>query len=101
MQSRGYPADVIACLAEPAEELAGLADGSFDCVISNAVLEHVYEPVAVAASLARVTRPGGHNFHQIDFRDHKDFRHPLEFLLFGTRDYRDEFERTKSGRGNR
>ena len=34
-------------------------DASFDLVVANYVLEHVAEPEAVAAELARVTRPGG------------------------------------------
>jgi SAM-dependent methyltransferase len=101
LQSNGYPADVMTCVAQPAECLADLADGSFDCVISNAVLEHVYEPRVVAASLARATKAGGYNFHQIDFRDHKDFRRPLEFLLVGAGEYQEQFDRTKGGRGNR
>lgn len=101
LHAKGYPADVITCVAQPAESLSGVADGAFDCVISNAVLEHVYAPRAVAASLARVTKAGCLNFHQVDFRDHKDFRRPLEFLLVGGDEYREQFDRTQGVRGNR
>lgn len=101
LHARGYPDDVISCIAQPAESLSGVADGAFDCVISNAVLEHVYAPRAVATSLARVTKAGGLHFHQVDFRDHKDFRQPLEFLLVGADEYQAQFERTQGVRGNR
>lgn len=38
-------------------------DAHFDIVLSNAVLEHVEDCPAVAAELARVTRPGGLSYH--------------------------------------
>lgn len=47
-----------ATLLSPGEPLP-FADGEFDLVVSSYVLEHVDEPEAVAAELARVTRPGG------------------------------------------
>lgn len=36
-----------------------LPDGSVDCTLCIHVLEHVFEPLAVADELRRVTRPGG------------------------------------------
>jgi SAM-dependent methyltransferase len=59
--------------------LAG-AEG-FDITCSQAVLEHVGDPEAALGNLYRVTRPGGMGVHVIDFRDHRDFAAPLEFLL--------------------
>ena len=38
-------------------------DGSFDVVLSNAVLEHVQDCDQVASELARITRPGGITHH--------------------------------------
>lgn len=35
------------------------ADGSFDLVLTQDVLEHVYEPAAVFVEIARTLRPGG------------------------------------------
>ncbi len=43
-----------------ATDLRGLADSSFDCVVSAHCLEHVANPLAALAEWARVTRPGGH-----------------------------------------
>lgn len=34
-------------------------DGSFDCVLSVAVLEHVYDPFRCAEEIVRVIKPGG------------------------------------------
>ena len=97
----GYPADAIACIAEPAEALTRVADASCDVVLSNAVLEHIYDLPAVCRSLARVTKPGGIGVHQIDFRDHWDFARPLEFLLFAPDSYQARITRGRVGRGNR
>lgn len=55
-------------------------DSAFDLVLSNAVLEHVRDPDAVARETARVLAPSGVALHQIDLRDHRDFSKPLEFL---------------------
>jgi SAM-dependent methyltransferase len=70
-------------IASPAEHLEEVADESIDIVLSNAVLEHAESPVDVARELFRITRPGGSGVHQIDFRDHRDFSRPLEYLLLG------------------
>lgn len=80
--------EVVKVVASPAEHLEGVADGSIDIVLSNAVLEHAEGPADVAGELYRITRPGGSGIHQVDFRDHRDFSRPLEYLLLGT----DEFE---------
>lgn len=42
-----------------AEQLAAMAPGRFDLVMSYAVLEHVAEPESFAASVATLLRPGG------------------------------------------
>lgn len=41
-------------------EVLPFKDGSFDAVISIAVLEHVKNPFLCAAEIARVLKPGGH-----------------------------------------
>jgi hypothetical protein len=82
-----YPSEVIRCIDRPAEELDAISTEPFDMVVSTAVLEHVHDVDAACRALARITRPGGRHHHQIDFRDHKDFSRPLEFLLFDEETY--------------
>ena len=59
----------------------------FALVLSNAVIEHVEDLEATAASLARVTVAGGLGFHQVDFRDHRNFEAPLEYLTMTDEDF--------------
>ena len=68
---RLVPADA-ACLP--------LADESVDFCFSNAVLEHVDDPLQAVKEIARVLKPGGHTMHRVDLRDHVDFSRPLTFL---------------------
>src|SRR5262249_47878508 len=62
------------------ERLTGVPDESFDLTISNAVFEHLCDVPAALRELYRVTKVGGLGSHQVDFRDHRDFSRPLEFL---------------------
>lgn len=68
-------------LAEDAELLTSIPNGSLDFIGSWAVLEHLYDPPQAFARFGQVTRSGGLGLHQVDFRDHRDFSRPLEFLL--------------------
>lgn len=79
--SQGRATPVIREIAAPADSLAEIGAGEVDVVLSNAVLEHVLRPAAVAREFYRVTRSGGYGIHQVDFRDHRDFSRPLEYLL--------------------
>jgi len=65
------------------------ADGSerFDITCSQAALEHVGRPKVVLDNLCLATQPGGTGVHAIDFRDHRDFAAPLEFLLLDERGF--------------
>lgn len=63
------------------EDMSTIPDKSFDIIVSNAVLEHLKDPVPAFAELARVTKTDGYGFHLVDFRNHNDFARPLEFLL--------------------
>lgn len=81
VDAKGYVDGTITCLLEPSEALTSIADGAFDAVLSNAVLEHVETPARAFPELFRVTRPGGVGLHQVDYRDHRNFDRPLEHLL--------------------
>jgi len=94
ISTNAYPRHLPIQVHAPAERLAGLADCTVDIVLSNAVLEHVINLAAVAAELYRVTKPGGLGIHQVDFRDHRDFAHPLEYLLLGDAEFGAMFRRS-------
>jgi SAM-dependent methyltransferase len=81
-----FVSDVVRVHAFAAEELWKIGD-RFDVVLSNAVLEHVQDIDLTAANLAAVTKPGGYGLHQVDFRDHRDFSRPLEYLTVSREAY--------------
>jgi SAM-dependent methyltransferase len=97
----GYPEHAIRRIACSGEQLGHISSASFDLVLSNAVLEHVQDLQRIAINLGRVTKSPGLNLHQIDFRDHKDFSEPLEFLLLSNREQEVSFERMHGELGNR
>lgn len=55
-----------------------LPPASLDLVFSHAVLEHVRAPKRVVAEQWRLLRPGGFVSHQIDTRNHLDFKRPTD-----------------------
>lgn len=71
----------IETLEEPAYALGSISSNSVDYIYSNAVLEHVHPLDKAAVELFRVTAPGGYGAHQVDFRYHRNFDYPLEYLL--------------------
>lgn len=65
---------------------------SFDFIISNAVLEEVYQIDKAFDFMDRLLAPGGYSMHKIDLRDYGMFTkhgfHPLEFLTLPDEIYR-------------
>jgi len=74
----------------PAERFFRERTGQFDAILSRAVLEHLYDPIAAVDDMANALAPGGVLVHRIDLRDHGMFagRHPLTFLTIPDRVYR-------------
>lgn len=89
---------LLTTLEQPAEKLTG---AQFDLVLSNAVLEHVYDPSSVCRGLSRITKRGGFNSHQIDLRDHRDFSKPFEFLLMDDAEFAKAAQEQNLQFGNR
>ncbi|MGQ9369474.1 class I SAM-dependent methyltransferase [Azospirillum sp. ST 5-10] len=58
-----------------------LPDASADLVYSNFTFEHIQDPAAMAAEIARVLKPGGLTAHFIDIEDHSDFSQPFNYLV--------------------
>lgn len=97
----GYPPESISLCSCSLEELSGIPDQSVDVVMSNAVLEHLYDLELAFSHLARITKPGGLGLHQVDFRDHLNFYRPLEHLLLGDEEFSQEFTAKHGELGNR
>jgi hypothetical protein len=87
----GYADGEIRRVWRGVEDLEGVADASVDIVVSNAVLEHLFDLPAACRELGRVSKPHAWGFHQVDFRDHRDFARPLEYLLLADEKFRRVF----------
>ncbi|MDR2417110.1 MAG: class I SAM-dependent methyltransferase [Holosporales bacterium] len=72
---------VFEVLPVAAECVAEHCGAKFDWVTSNAVLEHLQDPVLGLSSLFSVTVPGGRHLHQIDLRYHWLSTSPLDHLI--------------------
>jgi SAM-dependent methyltransferase len=84
----------------PAETFFARTDLTFDWIVSRAVLEHLYDPIAALDAMAARLAPGGVLVHRIDLRDHGMFDgHPLTFLTVPDRLY--HAMTVGSGRPNR
>ena len=93
--------DVVEGLHLGIEDLEEVPDGAFDLVVSNAVFEHVEDVPRAYRILARITRPGGLGIHQVDFRDHRDFSRPLEYLTMPAQAFAELFRDVHGECGNR
>ena len=82
VSAQSHQVDGLVCVQSPLEELSSLFPGHFDITLSNAVFEHLYHPVGAFESLFDSMAVGSIGSHQVDFRDHRDFNRPLEFLLY-------------------
>ena len=85
------------------EDADVFAPASFDLIVSNAVLEEIYDGDRAFGAMHRLLRPGGSLLHKIDLRDYGMFTkhgyHPLEFLTVPDLVYRQMVEST--GQPNR
>ncbi|HEX5051970.1 MAG TPA: methyltransferase domain-containing protein [Planctomycetota bacterium] len=86
-RSHDRVAGLVLCDA-PLERVPQIPSQSVDLSWSNATLEHVTALDRACAELGRVTATGGIGFHQVDFRDHRDFARPLEHLTLAEADAR-------------
>jgi SAM-dependent methyltransferase len=64
-----------------ATDLAGVADGSYEVILSSHTLEHVANPLRALAEWARVTGPAGHVLLVVPHLEHTvDRRRPVTTL---------------------
>lgn len=62
--------DRLRFVCQPDFDLAPLAPGSFDLVVSQAAFEHFDDPARTLGQLGRVVRPGGWLVAQVDLKTH-------------------------------
>lgn len=55
---------------------------AYDCIVSRAVLEHLYDPLEALRRMAIALRPGGVMLHKVDLRDHGMFSTAFDELKF-------------------
>lgn len=101
LRSGSHRADGLELHPVPLEDLAASVRSPYDITASNAVFEHLFDPLSAARSLYAVTAPGGVGLHQVDFRDHRNFSAPLEFLLLDELSFAREFQSRHGETGNR
>lgn len=54
----------------------------YSVIVSRAVFEHLYDPLAALSSAIQALRPGGTMVHGVDCRDHGLFSHHFDDLAF-------------------
>ncbi|WP_150526424.1 methyltransferase domain-containing protein [Roseibium sediminis] len=86
----GHTKELVEAYEIPLERL-GQHFHEIDIILSNAVLEHLFDPMAGAIALHAITAPDGIGLHQVDFRDHRDFSKPLEYLLLDDEEFTNLF----------
>ena len=96
----GYPPEIISLYSCSLEKIT-VPHESVDLVLSNSVFEHLYDVNLAFYHLSRITKPGGLGIHMVDFRDHRDFSRPLEYLLLSEKEFAREFEESLGQYGNR
>jgi SAM-dependent methyltransferase len=83
---RGHDRGIVYASEKPLEQLfAEFKD--IDITLSNAVFEHLYDQLEAIKVLHQITSTDGIGLHQVDFRDHRDFARPLEYLLMSETEF--------------
>ena len=101
IERQAHDADGMKTMKIGLEDVYELPDGSIDIHYSNATFEHLADIPASIAQLGRITKTGGIGFHQIDFRDHRNFERPLDYLTIADEDFSQLLEKVSWSCGNR
>lgn len=101
IDAQSMEGDGVEFRSESFEQSGERLRGAADITVSHSVFEHFYSMPEAAASLAAATRMGGRGVHHVDFRDHRNFGTPLEFLLVDDAIYAQPATNDEYGRGNR
>lgn len=80
IRNNNHVSDKLELLSIGLEDATKIPSESVDVSFSNACFEHLSDPQTAIKELSRITKKGGLGFHQIDFRDHRNYDKPLAFL---------------------
>ncbi len=67
---------------EDLAETRKIQPNSVDIILSNSVLEHIYEPQHTINQSFKILKSGGFALHSIDYRDHYNFNRPFLFYKY-------------------
>lgn len=80
IKNNNHISDKLELLITGLEDVSAVPADSVDISFSNACFEHLLNTPSAIKELSRITKKGGLGFHQIDFRDHRNYEAPLAFL---------------------
>ncbi len=101
IKSNSHISERLELLKVGLENVDTIPNESVDITFSNACFEHLADSQAAVKELGRITKSGGLGFHQIDFRDHRNYDKPLEFLTMSDWVFRRALVLSKACHGNR
>jgi SAM-dependent methyltransferase len=101
IKSNSHISDRLELFTFGLENASSIPKESVDISFSNACFEHLEDSQAAVKELGRITKFGGLGFHQIDFRDHRNYDKPLEFLTMPDWLFKKALVLTKACHGNR
>lgn len=97
---KGHEQSIVQTSDRPLEDLASVFQ-NIDITLSRSVFEHLYDQFQAIRVLHDVTASGGLGLHEVDFRDHRDFSKPLEYLFMGDHAFAQLFEAVHCECGDR
>jgi hypothetical protein len=102
IERRDFASDRVTVETRPMELIGSLYPGYADISLSHSTFEHFYSVDEAAGAIFAASASGSVGVHNVDFRDHRNFGTPLEFLLVGDQAYvSDDALNDLFGRGNR
>lgn len=101
LKAQAFDPERVQLLRSSIEDLADNLDNNVDFSASHAAFEHLYAINDAFDAVYRVMKPGTRGVHRVDFRDHRNFAAPLDFLLLSNSTYDELSGDRKYEHGNR
>lgn len=101
LEARAFDPERVRLIRSSLENFGDKLNNEVDFSVSHAAFEHLYAINAAFAAVYRVMKPGTGGVHRVDFRDHRNFATPLDFLLLSNSAYDELSGDFKYEHGNR